>query len=171
MATGRAFTPEQKRDKALQEKGIKMDAPIRNESDRPKKTRDRTAFNGTSQKLGVVHAIEGKHLHWVNDYPGRVYEAEMGGYEFVSPSEVGLNNTVTPANTDLGGDRVRKLVGKGDDGNALYAYLMKIDLDWYHENQSELQNRVDKVDEAIRAGEIGSVERAYNANQTKLSKS
>jgi chlorite dismutase len=132
-------------------------------ADRAKKeVRERKSFNGTQQKLTVSYTIEGKHLHWVNDYPGRVLYAQEVGYEFVSFSEV-FPESRFDTERNLPDERVKKLVGRNEDNSPLYAYLMKIDEDWYKENQLDIQQRVDMVDAAIKVGKpINSpVENAY----------
>lgn len=150
-----ALTPQEKKERALaaisEQAAPAATAPtevIRSESDRPTRAR-RGVFNGTTSKLSIGRTIPGYHLHWLNDYPGRITQAVENGYEFVNPSEV--NGTVG-TNTDLSGEKLRHIVGTDDSGNPLYAYLMKIRQDWYDEDQSEIQERADKVDDAVRKG-------------------
>ena len=112
----------------------------------------RTSFNGTEAKLRIGNQIDGYHLHILNDTPGRIDQALSAGYEFVSPDEVGgVANNVVSRNTDLG-DKVRFLVGTGTNNEPMYAYLMKIELDLYEEDQQALQAKNDRVDTAIRGG-------------------
>jgi hypothetical protein len=137
-----AFTPEQKKEAVLN----------RTEAERPRAERKRNVFNATQAKLTVNHEIPGYHLHIFNDEPGRIQTALDGGYEFVSPDEVGgVKDSVVSGNTDLG-DKVRYLVGSSEKGDGLYAYLMKIKQEWYDEDQAEIQKRNDLVDDAIRGG-------------------
>lgn len=119
----------------------------------------RTPFGGLKLKLSAI-PIPGFHLHWVNEAPGRLEEATIGGYEFVDEQEQLAPGQSRQANSDLG-TRVRRLVGRGEDGNAQYAYLMKIPLDWYDQDQRELQAKVDAVDNMIRRAKMGNVENAY----------
>lgn len=124
----------------------------RTDTARPKADRKRNVFNGTQGKLTVNHTIPGYHLHIFNDEPGRVQTALEGGWEFVTPDEVGgVGDRVVSGNTDLG-DKVRYLVGKSEKGDGLYAYLMKIKEEWWEEDQIEIQKRNDLVDDAIRGG-------------------
>ena len=98
--------------------------------------------------------LKGIILHIFNDTPGRIQLALETGYEFVAPEEVGGTATnVVSRNTDIG-DKVRFLVGTGDKGEALYAYLMKIRQEFYEEDQAVLQSKNDAVDEAIRGGRL-----------------
>ena len=140
-----AFTPEQKKQAVLAKQA-------RNTSDRTTSQRKRNVFNGTEGKLTIGHQIEGYHLHIFNDSPGRIQQALDAGYEFVTPDEVGgTKENVVSRNTDLG-DKVRFLVGRNEEGSALYAYLMKIKQEWYEEDQGTLEQKNSLVDEAIRAG-------------------
>jgi hypothetical protein len=122
---------------------------------RERKQRDkRASFNGTEGKLRIGHGIEGYHLHIFNDVPGRVSHALDVGYEFVAPDEVGGTSVnVVDRNTDLG-DKVRFLVDTGEKGEPMYAYLMKIQLEFYEEDQAALQTKNDLIDEAIRGGKL-----------------
>ena len=137
-----AKTIEQKREEAL----------TRTTNERTTRERVRNVFNGTQAKLTVNKQIPGYHLHIFNDEPGRVQTAIDGGWEFVTPDEVGgVKDSVTSGNTDLG-DKVRFLVGTSEKGDGLYAYLLKIKQEWYDEDQAEIQKRNDRVDDAIRGG-------------------
>ena len=100
--------------------------------------------------------IPGFHCHWVNDYPGRVMQASQAGYEFMSQEEALITvNDLAGASlgqgTDLG-SRVSLVVGKNEDGSPLRAYLMKIRLEWYKEDQLAGQAQVDKIHEGMRQG-------------------
>ena len=96
-----AKTIEQKREEAL----------TRTANERPTRERVRNVFNATQAKLTVNKQIPGYHLHIFNDEPGRIQTAIDGGWEFVTPDEVGgVKDSVTSGNTDLG-DKVRFLVG------------------------------------------------------------
>ena len=100
--------------------------------------------------------IPGFRCHWVNDYVGRIEQAQQGGYEFVEREEsmIFANN---PANatqgvgTDLG-SRVSVVVGE-KDGFPLRAYLMKIRNEWYQEDQRANEGRVDAIEQATRQGQ------------------
>lgn len=122
--------------------------------------RKRNTFNGTQGKLMVNPDLLDPeyHYHILNDAPGRIQAALDNGYVFVSPEEIGgisSDPTLRDHNTDLGGDKVRYLVGQADNGSPFYAYLMKQKKEWYDEDQSELQKRNDMVDISIRRGKGG----------------
>lgn len=159
-----ALTMEQKIAKADEKKA--QAEQVRTVSGRDKRA-ERTSFNGTEAKLRVGRGIPGYHLHILNDVPGRLDQALAAGYEFVSQDEVGgVANNVVSRNTDLG-DKVRFLVGVGANNEPMYAYLMKIEQDLYEEDQSTLQLRNDRIDEAIRGGTMNkagnSTEGFYDA--------
>lgn len=144
----KAYTIQEKKAMALE----KMAETVTTEKSSSGRKR-RAAFSGTESKMEIDHVIPGFHLHWLNDYAGRIQQAIQGGYDFVTADEVGglVNSNVTDRNSDLG-EKVRMLVGQDEKGGPLYAYLMKIPVDFYEEDQKALQARNDLVDEAIRNG-------------------
>jgi hypothetical protein len=117
---------------------------VRTQADRPKRE-SRVPFGVARTKLSVPMEIEGYHLHWVNDSAGRIQEAQRGGYTFVEPKEVGAPED---------GSQVKRLVGKNEDGSAMYAYLMKIEMEFYLEDQKLIQSEVDRFDSAIKRGTL-----------------
>jgi hypothetical protein len=58
---------------------------------------------------------------------GNVQNALDSGYEFVTRGETELANGITPSNVDMS-DRIKQKVGTTQQGDVLYAYLMKIKL-------------------------------------------
>lgn len=117
--------------------------------------RNRGAFNGTRGKLQVGNLIQGYHLYFFNDEPGRIQAALDAGWEFVSPEEVGYTSSnVTNRNVDLGG-RVSVVGSKNDMGQPVQQVLLKIKQEWWEEDQAEIQQRNDKTDASIRRGKGG----------------
>jgi hypothetical protein len=108
-----------------------------------------------------VPGIEGYVLHWFADRPGRVSRALQGGYEFVSPEEVQLNNfgfandMMADGNTDLG-SRISVHGGTSDTGGAERLYLMKIRQEWYDKDMALREQATDRVVSALRAGDVGA---------------
>ena len=137
----------------MEQKIAKVEA--KQEATRTRATRNkRASFNGTEGKLRLGNEIEGYHLHIFNDSPGRIAQALDVGYEFVTPDEVGGTAVnVVSRNTDIG-DKVRFLVGTGENNEPMYAYVMKIRQEFFEEDQNALQSKVDLVDEAIRGGKM-----------------
>lgn len=106
----------------------------------------RRPFGVPTSRLGVYKEIEGFHLRWVNDEPGRLSLAQESGYEFVAPEEVGRSDE---------GTQVKELVGVSrDEVTPMYAYLMKIPMEWYLEDKQARDLIQDKFDDAIRQGQL-----------------
>ncbi len=120
---------------------------VRTEADRGKQQaeRERIPFGVPRSKLDVFYKVEGYHLHWINDDPGRIFEAQQGGYEFVKPSEVGFEDKES---------KVWKLVGRSENGDPINAYLMKLRLDWYEADQAKINEKQDAFDQAIKRGTL-----------------
>jgi hypothetical protein len=108
----------------------------------------RKPFGGARLKLNVETQLEGYHYRWVNDEPGRIAGALAGDYTFAEPSEVGREESED--------SRVKELVGTNKDGSSLYAFLMRIPLEYYYEDQKEKQSYLDDIDRAIKGGEVAA---------------
>jgi len=129
-------------------------AVIRSSMDRPQRKKRKPA-GGTYSKLTVDIPDDMKekyHYHWINDTPGRLLQAQNGDYEFVSPQEVGFDNNES---------KVKVFAGVNDDGSPIFAYLMKIRMEWYTEDQAEQQKHLDKMDSAMRKGKLNDVPMGY----------
>jgi hypothetical protein len=111
-----------------------------------RKSEKRRPFGVPVSRLSVSVEIEGMHLRWINDEPGRIPHAQESGYAFVSPEEVGRVSREAD-------ERVRELVGTHrDQKTPMYAYLMKIPMEYYLEDRAVLNEQVDDIDDAIRKG-------------------
>jgi hypothetical protein len=103
------------------------------------------------QKL-QAQEIPGYRLYWFRE--DNVDAALEAAYEFVNPEEVHLNqlNVANVAKqsggTDMG-SRVSLVADKNDQGSAVRAYLMKIKLEYYKEDQAEIAKRNASVLEAM----------------------
>ena len=132
--------------------------------------RQRVPMSVPVQRLEVPE-IPGYHLHWINDYPGRVDAALDNGYEFVSAGEVGK----TSFNVGATEGQIKHSVGVQENGDPLYAYLMKIRQEWYDEDQSAKSQREQQVDAAIKSGrnltvkDAGETDKYYGEGSTKAS--
>lgn len=118
---------------------------VRSESERAPRP-SRIPFGVPRSKLEVPLDVPGYHLHWINDEEGRLAEAQRGAYTFVKPSEIG--------DTASEESQVKRLVGTTSQGTPLYAYLMKLEDEFYEEDQKALTSVADEFDRAIRRGEI-----------------
>ena len=95
--------------------------------------------------------IPGYHVHIINDTPGRILAAQQGGYEFVTPDEVQMNEFAPLEGRDLG-NRVSYIVGTDQAGQPLRAYAMKIRQEWYDEDQKIIQEITERGEKDIRRG-------------------
>lgn len=116
---------------------------------------ERTPFNGFTKKGDVTNGIPGYVLYWINDDGPRISTLLRHGFEFVQSNEVGVIEQVTPRNVDIG-DKVCRAVGKHANGDPLYAYLMKLPIEFYEQDQRARSERQALIDAAIR-GDHGRV--------------
>lgn len=96
--------------------------------------------------------IPGFRLYWFNDVPGRIVRAKRAGYENVEDDK---------------GLPVSLVVGKGEKGGGLIAYLMKLPIEWYEDDLRRKNNREAEKIEQIKAGKLVSaqVENVYVPGQ------
>jgi hypothetical protein len=97
---------------------------------------------GIKQANLAASARAGYQRRWVNDTPGRLQQAEQGGYTFVSEDP-------TAKSTDLG-KHTSRIVGTKEDGTAMQAFLMEIPVEWYEEDQSAKQKPLDDFEAALK---------------------
>lgn len=127
--------------------------------------RKRIPMSGPQLALSVPD-IPGYRLYWFRGDPGRIQRAEQGGYEFVRPEEVALNNRTLgsdPAkagNTDMG-SRVSAVAGAevGLDQQPVRLYLMKIKEEYWREDQAAQLgpgSRLNDVRKALAGGLLGA---------------
>jgi len=133
---------------------------VRSQAQRPR----RNSIGVPRLTLAVKFEIPGHHLCWMND-DGNVESAVDSGYEFVTRSETELESGVTPSNVDMG-DKIKQKVGTTQQGDVLYAYLMKIKNEWFEEDMASIEAQNKQVEDAIVSGSInGAVgqDGRYNA--------
>lgn len=128
---------------------------VRTEAQREqtRQPRKRVPFGTPRSKLVVPVKPEGYHLRWVNDDVGRIYAAQNGYYEFCSPEEVGMESTED--------GKVKVLVGKTPQGTPMFAYLMKIKIEYYEEDKQAINAQQDAFEAAIRRGQNSNGEYGY----------
>ena len=120
--------------------------------------RRQRVLEGLTSRLKVYGEIPGFYLAWANDSPGRIAELQARGFEFVRATELeGSTGNVVSYNTDPGG-KMRVVVGQGDGGEPLYAYLMKQSLEHRAEDMADLETRNSMVDNSIRTGKLNEQE-------------
>jgi hypothetical protein len=133
---------------------------VRSQAQRPR----RNSIGVPRLTLAVKFEIPGHHLCWMND-DGNVESALDSGYEFVTRGETELEDGVTPSNVDMS-DRIKQKVGTTQQGDILYAYLMKIKNEWHEEDMATIEAQNKQVEDAIASGSInGAVgqDGRYNA--------
>lgn len=129
-----------------------------------KAERKRIPMSTPVSKLAVPD-IPGQHLHWAEGTPARIQRMLDAGYEFVEdhevkPNSVGLGqDSAASGNTDMG-SRVSVVAGKAVDGEgqAVRLILMKIKQEWWEADQKIVEQRNDKVADAIKGGRAGIAE-------------
>ena len=132
--------------------------PSREEIDAIRANRQR--LDGRVEKLKIHGTIPGYHLHIFNEDGARLEEAQRAGYAFVKRNEIqAVGRDVASFNTDPG-ENVRFTVGKRDNGNPMYGYLMKIPEEIFQEDQQALEEYNTGVDGAIRRGSVGTKDEA-----------
>jgi hypothetical protein len=114
-----------------------------------KKQRSTRVPLGVPRMKLAAPQIPGFKCRWINDEPGRLQNAEQGGYEFVREKEL----KGEAGNTDLG-EKVSRIVGKNDDSSPKRAFLMKIKKSWYDEDQKAKRKPLDEIDKSIRQGKL-----------------
>lgn len=148
------MTTNSKETKPQEEVKSTIDLVATNPTEKPVR-RKKGAFNGTRGKLQVGNLIQGYHLYFFNDEPGRIAAALEAGWEFVTPDEVGYQaSNVTNNNVDLA-NRVSVLGMKSELGKPQQQILLKIRQEWWEEDQAEVQARNNKTDASIKRGKGG----------------
>lgn len=136
----------------------------RKDPNAPAKTTDRAAVAKSERKrrvpLGVPRSRltapkrQGYERRWVNDDgKGRLQAALEGGYTHVTDPNLRVGEDGGGSATD---SRVSRIVGRGEGGKPLRAFLMEIPSEQYQEDQASKQAALDEVDRAIRKGRLVS---------------
>jgi len=120
--------------------------------------RKRTPMSLPTQRLEVPE-IPGYHLHWMNGSKQRIAQALQAGYQFVNIDEVDASHASLGSaigsigSTDLG-SRVSVSAGSGvdPDGSEVRLYLMKIQEEFWNDDQKKLEERNEQIAAALRGG-------------------
>lgn len=107
--------------------------------------RSRLPFGSRSARLSAP-ARPGFHRHWFNAVPDRIERALRAGYKIV------LDPDKKP---------MKRVVGRDDNNQGLYAYYMEIPIDWYVQDMRNARKSADDLERTIRRGKLGAVERHY----------
>lgn len=98
----------------------------------------RKPYGAFQQKL-ALSLRSGYHRHWFNDVPGRVDEAKLSGWTHVE---------------DKDGRPIKRVVGKGRDTGAMYAYAMEIPDVFWEEDLAESDKRARAPMDAIKGNSV-----------------
>lgn len=123
------------------------------------KRSERVPFGIKRSKMAVKDADPNYVYRWVNDTPGRLEDAQRGGYAFVTEAQAGEKD-VANRNQDLG-SRISRIVGHDAQGKPQAAYLMRIQKSLYAADQKAKQRELDELDKAIKRGQTRPVEQGY----------
>jgi hypothetical protein len=99
---------------------------------------------------------EGFKNRIVCDRQGRLAQAQAGGYEFVSKSELAAADERYVASTDVTeglSSYVSQVVGTHPDGTPMLGYLMRIPEEDYNEDQDEKMAKIEAGEASMRRGE------------------
>lgn len=121
-------------------------------------TGKRVPLGAPMQKLTVNdfgESLNNYSLRWVNDEGDRLMRAQQGGYTFVDKGAISSGIESPTENTEA---YVKCPVGGKSNGEPLFAYLMKIEKEFYESDQSEKMAAVDRIDEAIHQGRAGNTD-------------
>ena len=144
-----------------------MNAPVINPANVPAKStveKTRIPMSLPMLKLSVPE-LPGYHLHWMRGEPGRLQQAQNGGYSFVELDEIDLttvgvaDSQDSHGSTDLG-NRV-SLIG-GQDGVRMY--LMKISLKFWEADEETRAHQQEQLASKIR-GDKGLQGPGDNSNR------
>jgi len=138
----------------------------------PKKARrERVSFNASRMRLQIElndELARQYHVRWFNDQDDRINRATRAGWEFIYEHELDGHvgdKEVHGNSTDLN-NKVTKVVGK--DGTV--AFALKLNNEFWEEDQAEHARKNDLVDEAVRAGQSGGASVANQYGDVSLTR-
>jgi hypothetical protein len=112
------------------------------------------AMNGMTHKLQVYGELPGYRMVIANDSRNRIPELLHFGWTMVDADEIkAVNGNVTSYNTDPG-NRVRFTVGTQENGDPMYAYLLKLPEELWQEHQDENERLCARVDAQLLRGSV-----------------
>lgn len=115
--------------------------------------------------------IPGYVLRWFNNRNGRIEAAELGGWQFVTYTELAgqaIGQTNVRPTTDEMGQNITALVGTDDRGSEMRSYLMKIEKDLYDEDQAVKAANIDMQEQGITTLPGVGSEHQYGAENTRI---
>ena len=127
-------------------------------AERAQRRRTRAVGNDHRQKLGLSQdAMErlcpSYELRWTNDVGDRVTSRYNEDWDYVSWDEIGSTPGQDSMTSEGVGDRVNKVVGTGEHGRPIRAYLMKKRKEWYEDDQSAKEEQIASKEASMFRGE------------------
>lgn len=110
----------------------------------PTRTREnRIPVSGPRDILTVSDKDPSYSYRWVKDIPGRIQRFLDGGYEIVNHQAKVGSKTVDS------GSKVGTAITRNDGAGTLV--LMRIQLEWYNEDQERKMAQIDALEDSMRA--------------------
>lgn len=103
----------------------------------------RTPVSGPRNLLTVSNQDPNYYYRWVNDTPGRIQRFLDGGYEIVN-HDTDVGDRMVDSGSKIGTAVTRQV------GGAIQAYLMRIPLEWYNEDQEAKMEQIDALEASMR---------------------
>lgn len=110
--------------------------------------RKRTPLSAIQQRLQIRHSPPGYVCRWINDSGGRLQSALDGDYQFVTDEGVMAERAGT-----TGTESDKRISYIVDKTNGMKAYLMAIRQEFYDEDQTAKQRKIDDLDRALKSGQ------------------
>lgn len=135
--------------------GLQTEATLQQRAKRDNKRKDRVPFGTMRQKGSIAERSPDKEYRWINDVPGRIEAAKLGGYEHVYESEVGSvgDGNDLSHGTSIGAAVNRALSTSNPDGSPMRRYLMQIDKDLYDADQQAKVRDIQETEAALKRGQ------------------
>ena len=98
--------------------------------------KERVPLGSMRKKLSIPEGLIPPHKvgRWINDTPGRLQIAQEGSYVFVDDPLAKVGDGSENQRDSLS-TKVRRIVGKHEDGSPMMAYLMVIEKRLYDADQ------------------------------------
>lgn len=110
------------------------------------KERIRVPIGAKRDVLTVQNPEEGYVYRIVNDNPGRIDRFKQAGYELVEGATLGTSH--------VDGNQSGQGVVSKDVGKNVTAFVMRQREDWYNEDQSVKQRKIDEAEEGMRKKKV-----------------
>lgn len=134
---------------------IQTEATLQQRAKRDNKRKERVPLGTMRQKGSIANRSPDKVYRWINDVPGRIEAAKLGGYEHVYEGEVGSvgDGNDLSQGTSVGTAVNRALSTANPDGSPMRRYLMQIDKDLYDSDQQAKVRDIQETEAALKRGQ------------------